>query len=253
MRKLSCLTIVALTAALAQSLAAQVIDGQLLDEQARKPIVAGLIVVIGSDKSAVPVAVLTDSAGRFRVSLPAAASFRIEASRIGYTASTVEAFSIGHGETVRLELSLAVNALPIKPLTVTARSTTRNRILQARGFYDRQKTGRGSFLTREQIAARQAYFVSDLFRTVRGFRVVPNGRGTGSIVASARDTRCLPDVYINGVKTSRVLTPSDDPLNVLRPEHLEGIEAFAGAASIPQEYNPRGTACSVILLWTGER
>ena len=41
-----------------------------------------------------------------------------------------------------------------------------------------------------------------------------------------------------------------DAVDLIRPDDLLAVEAYAGPASIPVEYNPLGSACGVILFWT---
>jgi hypothetical protein len=37
---------------------------------------------------------------------------------------------------------------------------------------------------------------------------------------------------------------------MIRPDDILAVGAYAGPASIPAEYNPLGSACGVILVWT---
>lgn len=45
----------------------------------------------------------------------------------------------------------------------------------------------------------------------------------------------------------------DNDLERLNINQLGGIEYYAGAASVPPQYNRTGSTCGVIIFWTRER
>jgi len=61
-------------------------------------------------------------------------------------------------------------AVPLPGVTATGRSSLAD-------FQRRRRSGRGFFLTREEIAARNAHRTVDIFRGVPGVRMVDDGRG----------------------------------------------------------------------------
>jgi hypothetical protein len=61
-------------------------------------------------------------------------------------------------------------AVPLRGVTATGRATLAD-------FQRRRRAGRGLFLTREQIAARNAHRTIDLFQGLPGVRMVDDGRG----------------------------------------------------------------------------
>ncbi len=174
--------------------------------------------------------------------------------RLGYADVTTEPLDVHRGQTLGLEIRLSAVAVPLEALTVTIRSDPRNPWLARRSFYDRQRMGLGAFLMREDVESRRARDLVDVFRGVRGFQVVPNVRGHGYVLTGGRGTSagrvCLPDIYVDGVPLARVPGDRLDVIYVVSPEHVEAIEAYTGPASIPPQYNPRNTACSVVLIWT---
>jgi len=64
----------------------------------------------------------------------------------------------------------APQAVPLPGVTATGRSTLAD-------FQRRRRAGRGLFLTREEIAARNAHRTADLFMGMPGVRMVSDGRG----------------------------------------------------------------------------
>ncbi|MBA2243633.1 MAG: carboxypeptidase regulatory-like domain-containing protein, partial [Gemmatimonadetes bacterium] len=131
-------------------LAAQTIGGQLLDKESSKPI-AGATVVLLDAEEAERTGVLTDSAGAFSIRAPAAGRYRLRVVRIGYAAVVTDPSSVGRRETLDLELLLATRAVPLSGVAVSVQAANRNRRLESRGFYDRQRKASGTFITRDAI------------------------------------------------------------------------------------------------------
>jgi hypothetical protein len=174
----------------------------------------------------------------------------VEVRRQGYDFQRVAADFTGGG-TVRREVVMKPGAVELEGLTVT--SWGRSTKLRNNGFYDRQRHGFGSFMTRDRIEQLHAFHATDIFRDMRGFAVVPSG--SRDIVVTTRGPggfgSCLPQVYIDGNKMFvRSERDQADALESIPPENIEAIEGYQGAASIPAEYNMTGSVCGVLLIWT---
>lgn len=68
------------------------------------------------------------------------------------------------------EAAASPAAVPVRGVTATGRSSLAD-------FQRRRRGGRGLFLTREQIAARNAHRTADVFQGLPGVRMVDDGRG----------------------------------------------------------------------------
>jgi len=174
----------------------------------------------------------------------------VEVKRQGYAYRRVAAEFAG-GDTVRKEVAMTPAPIELDGIVVT--TWGRSMALVRNGFYDRQRRGFGAFMTRQRLDELRPYRTAEAFRYMRGFMVVP--RGSADIVVGTRGGSlrggCLPSVYIDGMMMF-VMNARDqaDAINMVSPDDIEAIEAYQGAASVPAQYNPTGSACGVILIWT---
>jgi hypothetical protein len=174
----------------------------------------------------------------------------VEVKRQGYAYRRVAADFVG-GDTVRKEVAMTPAPIELEGIVVT--TWGRSMALVRNGFYDRQRRGFGAFMTRQRLDEIRPYHTTEAFRYMRGFMVVP--MGSTDVVVGSRGGglrgACLPSVYIDGMLMF-VMNARDeaDAINMVSPDDIEAIEAFQGSASIPAQYNPTGSACGVILIWT---
>ncbi len=240
--------------------AAQSVRGTVKDQATGRPIVAASVALL-TDRGKVLERVLTDSVGGFLLEPDEAGSYALKASGLGYRESGTAAFPVSYGELVEVTLELAVDAVPLQPLTVQARSFPPNRYLADAGFYDRRRAGVGVFLTREQIMKRRPEEFSDLMRTISGMEVRPSGLAgrRGYTMSMRSNGQCQPALVLDGVPT---LVGGQQPLrrgpdvpidDVVMPRDIEGLELYKGGAGVPSEYNLNNAACGVLLIWTRHR
>jgi hypothetical protein len=141
---------------------------------------------------------------------------------------------------VDLDSAAAAAAQPIAGVTVNAPVPMERRYAD---FERRMKTGRGQYLTREQIEKAGFNRLTDAMRQVRG-AIVECGGGAGCFIRMARAPRgCLPEYIVDGVENNSfgLNTPILD---------IEGIEVYTGAADVPGEFAGRNAGCGVIVIWT---
>jgi hypothetical protein len=172
-----------------------------------------------------------------------------------------------------LEVDVELEPAPVAVQEVTAVARSENGSLAAAGFYRRRESGMGTFLTREDIDRTRARRTSEIFRRVRGVRVVPAGNDTyrlqtvryglslsvrgsaGGVTrsdmrtggAGAGSIVCEMLVYLDGVLVQ--LAGIDEVLM----NSLEAIEVYRGAGEIPAEFRVTNAACGVVALWTRTR
>ena len=109
-------------------------------------------------------------------------------------------------------------------------------------FQRRLKAGWGHILTPADIARRNAFQASDLFRTMPGVRVA-HGRGFSSTILVRG---CRPTVYLNGMRMDDEAASDIDML--VTPSELTAVEVYT-AASRPAEFF--GNSCGSVVLWAG--
>jgi hypothetical protein len=245
MRRLAFLAAAAVV--LAGPLAAQAVNGTVLDDDSGLPVRAVLVELRTARGRALGTAV-TDSAGTFRLNVPEAGVFRLRAKRLGYQDVESPGFDVAAAEVLEVNLAIAATSVPLTPLTITSRpEPTRNLMLERVGFYQRQHRNAGTFLLRERIERNNGGRLSDLLSELNGVRrVMVRGAATISL---NRQRNCSPQVVLDGqplVESTRI-----DDIVALRS--IEAIEIYRGPAEAPAEYAMRETGCGLLVIWTRGR
>jgi hypothetical protein len=197
---------------------------------------------------------VADGEGGFVLADLPTGSFRLRASRIGYTRTVTPYWRLESGDVLTVAIYVDPDAVLLAPLEITAREHSRSPVLSA--FYNRvERRMGGTFLTREEIERRKPSRVTDLLADVPGVRLTSGGLGANSRVvtiprnAMLRGGQCPVQVWVDGMLANRGALPvSLDELAT--PEALEGIEIFRGLATIPPEFVTPEARCGVIALWT---
>ncbi|MGH7501654.1 MAG: carboxypeptidase-like regulatory domain-containing protein [Longimicrobiales bacterium] len=232
------------------------IVGRVVDNESKRPVVGALIGVNGVESRA-----STDERGSFRVDHVPAGSRAMTIEMIGYATRT-ESIAVRAGATHEIEVLLSRQAIELTPIEVSVRSG----FLEARGFYERERSSSGNFIDRNEIETRRPQLLTDLLRNVPGTRIhlldpgrrhVRFNRGNAEVLAFSQDQQgllpgCEPDVYVDG-QQRRDRIPNNprehklDDFDVVSPDEVEGIEVYKGATG-PMQY--QSSSCGVILIWT---
>ena len=111
-------------------------------------------------------------------------------------------------------------------------------------FERRRKTGRGHYLTRDDIRRSGASSLQDAVRSLRGVPMECGG-GAGCFVRMVRaPMQCNPDYVVD--------TRVDNSFGPLTPiRDIEAIEVYTGPSDVPGEFAGRSAGCGVIVIWTG--
>jgi hypothetical protein len=188
----------------------------------------------------------TDHNGVLRITSLPRGTHTLEAQYLGYARGSADVEVVtGQAITLRLEL-------PIQPLQLAAvRVIARRSLLENTGFNDRRSSGFGTFVSRDQIVRMQPRLLSDVLRRVAGinFSSTPTGGASSALMRGTKVMMgdCPIQYYIDGTMTSRFNV--DD----IRPDDVEGMEIYRGAATIPPAYNKGTALCGVVLIWTRDQ
>lgn len=213
------------------------INGTVVDS-AGIPVVGAQITVAGSALVAE-----SDERGEFQLAKAAVGETSLRVRRIGYKPDTVRV-NVLAGQTVPIEIVLGRVAVELAPLVVYGRRNMSGRMA---GFYERLSRGNGHFMTREQIERRNPHNMTDLFRMVPGARVEATRFGDGRV--RFRGARTPPLVWLDGTP----LYAGEFNLDTVDPRSFEGIEIYAGASSVPAEFQGNramSSASGTIILWS---
>jgi hypothetical protein len=109
-----------LMAAVATTLGAQVVHGEVREAGTGEPVNGAFVIAIDAEGERVA-GVLADRSGAFRLRLREPGTFRLRAERIGYETATSEPFPIARGETREMAMRLASRAIALEGITVEGR------------------------------------------------------------------------------------------------------------------------------------
>lgn len=127
--------------------------------------------------------VSTDSAGRFRADGVAPGTHRVRVEYLGF-GSQQALVRVPPGDTVRTTFLLQSDPVPLPELSVRVEGTEVTGKLA--GFQRRRESGRGHYLTREEIERVPGNDLADALRDVPGLRVRPCPGGSGKCVVTTR-------------------------------------------------------------------
>ena len=113
-------------------------------------------------------------------------------------------------------------------------------------FEERRRTGRGQYLTEEQILQSGAYNVGEAIRSMRGVTYECGGSaeaGACHVRMSRAPMRCMPE-WIVDEKVTNDFGPSIPIRDVI------AVEVYTGPSDVPGEFAGRNAGCGVIVVWT---
>jgi hypothetical protein len=230
--------------------------GRVVDHESKRPVVGALIGVNGVESRAA-----TDERGGFLIEHVPAGARSMTIEMIGYATRT-ESIAVRAGATHEIEVLLSREAISLAPIEVSVRSG----FLEARGFYERERSSSGTFIDRAEIDRRQPQLLTDLLRDAPGTRIhlldaglrhIRFNRANTDVLAFSGDQAgllpgCEPDVYVDG-QQRRDRIPSNarehklDGFDVVSTSELEGVEVYLGSTA-PLQY--QSNSCGTILVWT---
>ena len=139
--------------------------------------------------------------------------------------------------------------------------------------YERRKAaGFGHFLDSEQLEKMQARQLSEVINTIPGPQIFRSNSSSAAWIASARgqqsiastfqvdqmdmsqgapNGQCYAAVYLDGVPvfTAQRGQPLFD-VNSISTASVRAIEYYAGAGTMPPEFNGSRNACGAVVIWT---
>lgn len=240
------LTIAAFAALAAPpTLAAQEIDGIVLDASSGEPIKQVQVQLLDA-KNKERFQVLSGDDGTFKLPVPAPGYYRLRGDLIGYATVLSPQVQVGVGEVVEVELRMAVHPVELEPLVVKKRKVYD--VGRLAEFFERmdrnQKLGIGVFVTLDQIETRHAGLASDYLREIPRVRVESHGvRRT--VQMQGVGGPCTPLFVVDGVPVHGGAHFDD----LVSAGDLEGIEVYRGRSEMPAAYYDN-TGCGVIIAWT---
>jgi hypothetical protein len=263
----------------AESASAQRVRGQLIDRESGQPVVAGLVTLVSRDGAQLG-ASTTDDQGRWHVEVPVAGTYFLSAKRIGYRPWTSAPVEVREHDDLTFVFHLFPAAITLHPVEVSARAM--RAYLDRAGFYERQRSDFGHFITPEDIEKRRAVRITDLLLTIPGVNLVRMTAGSaGPLFVQLRGSNiseggvCRPRVFVDGVifargdsrparpernasverRVEEQLERLDQSLSlddIGHPSAIAAIEVYRSATQVPVQFGGTSVAtlCGAIVIWT---
>jgi hypothetical protein len=258
----------------ASTAAAQVLRGTVLNEADDQPISGVYLELVDANGNAV-LSRLTDENGEFEFRASEAGYYRLTGTHLGYRETVSGFVNLRAGEEVELEFRMAVEAILLEPITVTASPRPWYEHMKAPAlweYYERSEylepLGRGRFLGPEKIRELQGMPVTMAVATVPGMQAVASETSGARFHLLGR-RGCDALFFLNGMQVRLRPPPSrEDPDDVdfvpgpaplewflddfVSMSDVEAIEVYRGPSELPGEFHGHsGNAnCGAVVVWT---
>jgi len=237
------LTCTLLAATAASDLAAQGVNGRLVDDATGGPIASATVTLLGVDGGTVR-GMVTDADGAFHFE-PGTGRFRLRAERIGYRTTESPMLDLWRGDVVDVELRMSTEAVLLAPLTVTATSRGRIRNRNLDGFYARRDRGRGRFFTPDDVERIRPVYLTNLLQITPGIEMTY--RSTRPEVWMRQGVRpCMPMLYVDGHPLR--LHPGFSVDDWVIGSSVRALEVYR-SYEVPIDL-PAFTGCGAVVVWT---
>lgn len=123
--------------------------------------------------------------------------------------------------------------------------------LERRGFYERQESGMGRYLSKAKMDERGSVLLSEAVRTMTGVSVIVY-EGANVVVSRRRGRTCPLQVFVDGMQMFGYLGGDGEnivDIDTIPLEEVAGVEVYIGPSETPIEYS-RYTQCGVLLIWS---
>jgi hypothetical protein len=186
--------------------------------------------------------VVADSSGRYVLLGVSAGPQRFLVRALGFRPVDVSVTLLDGGQTLQdVELESArVDAQPLAPVAVEGRGMAESYRLV--DFERRRRTGRGHYLTDDEIKRSGASRLQDLTLGMRGVTEHCAGNGCRIQMVRAREG-CEPDYIVDG-RTDNMFGSSTPIRDIV------ALEVYTGPSDVPGEFAGKTAGCGVIVIWT---
>lgn len=226
------------------------ISGVVVDATTGEPIESATVSFPARQRSA-----LTDADGRFRLRDLPIGTHEAMIEHVAYGQPRLQV-AVERALTTFVTVELAPVPIAVEPISVTV--SQRRQWLEAKGFYERQDSNLGQFVTPEEIAIRPWRRFSEVLRSVPGVELrdvcTPHCAQLIRMAASSV-SQCVPTFYVDG----RRINVRPDARSRWEPRglidldalavgsDLAAVEVYRSIAETPAQFYGR---CGSIVIWT---
>lgn len=205
--------------------------------------------------------------GTFRLSGVAPGREIVMVKRVGFMPVTTT-LNFAAGDSIDTDFILVSTVQTLPSIKVKGRAFERKF-----AEYERRKAeGFGRFLDTEQLDKMQSRLLGEVLNTIPGPQIYRSNVSSAAWVASARgqqsinntfevdqmdisrgapNGQCYAAVFLDGtpVFTAQRGQPLFD-INSLPTASIRAIEYYAGAGTMPPEFNSSRNTCGAVVIWT---
>ncbi len=205
--------------------------------------------------------------GTFRLSGVAPGREIVMVKRIGFMPVTTT-LNFAPGDSIDTDFILVRSVTTLPGVKIKGRASDRKL-----AEYERRKAeGFGRFLDAEQIDKMQARLLAEVLNTIPGPQIYRSTMSSAAWIASSRgqqsinntfqvdqmdigrgapNGQCYAAVFLDGtpVFTAQRGQPLFD-INSIPTASVRAIEYYAGAGTMPPEFNGSRNACGAVVIWT---
>lgn len=200
----------------------------------------------------------TDSLGHFRLPLRRLGAYRIRVRIRGYPEVSQVVLTEAYPYN-SIEVRVRKGAQLLAPITILGRAQSLPRPEMA-AFHHRLRTGRGSFITRDDVDATRPGHISDMIAWSPGVAIRRAGASGDDRLLIARRvidgrlTECPLRVLVDGeLVNPRTAAGEVGPVAIdamVDQSMVDGIETYVDAAAVPPALRNVPAGCGAIAVWT---
>jgi len=215
---------------------AATLAGHVVDHESRGPVAAARVALGGTAYRTV-----ADSTGRFTAEGIASGTYLLQVSAIGYgTGSWV--IRLEEGEVRSQDFELEPVPVQLDPVAVERQPTFAEQ--RATEFETRRASGRGYFISADNIQQTRPRTLGDLFRTVPGVRLVCRGSSNCAVRMARAPRECRPDFIVDGFEASNSTSLDMPTVGII------GVEIYRTLSETPLQFLRTDNQCGTIVIWT---
>ena len=246
----------------------QTVEGRVIDLDGIP--ISGALVSLRIESGEAQTHVVSDDHGIFSLDSGNPGTYWVLVERLGYQ-TTQSILNLREGDSIVVELRMAVEAIPMEPIVVTASPRSPWEYTEPPAlweFWERKdylgKLGIGDFHTYEDLKPLQGSPVALAIIQLTPFLFprATSGRSKRVNTFHIQGRRCAPLIFLDG----HLLRPAgkrpalggraeDDPPGSLIDDYISlsqvaAVEVYRGASDVPGEFRHPGSNCGVVVVWS---
>lgn len=222
-------------------LLSKTIKGKVVEHPTNSPI-RDAFILLADQQDRIHEFIRSDSLGFFQIENVTLEKFKIKTYRVGYVDIVTEMFDMSKKDTLNVIIRIEAAPLELEGVSITAQR--KDRMLDAVGFYRRQKEGLGEFIQFDESDRSVFSNASDAFHRLPGVYMQPSKEGYKVYFLRYVRDEIEATILVDGFPWK------SEYLNILNPADILGVEVYSSSINAPQEYGGGWRPGGMILIWT---